>query len=113
MAMPKGIEDAAQHLAVVERQDERHGKNQIILTVYRTRAESAPGAYTYSLQCRLNRFVRSIFPHQIPGAWPTPLDAKRAAASTLRQWTGRSRAAKEHLRGLDLLSVDQLEFDFT
>lgn len=91
---------------VAERRHEKRGKDEIILTVYR-----AEGGYTYSIQCRLGRFVRSAFPHKAE-EFATPLDAKRAAATTLRQWTQRSRAAKERLRGFDLIVPNQIEFDF-
>ena len=46
---------------ITERRDEVHGKNQIILTVYRT----AHNRYTYSIQFKVGRIIRSIFPHQL------------------------------------------------
>ena len=92
---------------VAERRHEKRGKDEIILTVYR-----AAGGYTYSIQCRLGRFVRSAFPHHQAEEFATPRDAKRAAAAKLRQWTQRSRAAKNRLRDFDLMVPDQLEFEF-
>lgn len=100
-------ENTAQEFTVIERQNEKRGKNQIILTIYRTRADASE--YTYSIQCHLNRFVRAVFPHQIAATYPSPRAAKYAAVATLRQWTKQSHAAKEHLATFDLLSVDQLE----
>lgn len=92
---------------VTERRHEKRGKDEIILTVYR-----APGGYyTYSIQCRLGRFVRSAFPHNAE-EFATTRDAKRAAAATLRQWTRKSRATKKRLLVFDLLSIDQIEFEF-
>lgn len=91
---------------ISERRHEKHGKDEIILTVYR-----ASGGYTYSIQCRLGRFVRSAFQHQSE-VFATPRDAKRAAAATLRQWTRKSRATKKRLLVFELLSIDQIEFEF-
>lgn len=91
---------------VAERRHEKRGKDEIILTVYR-----ASCGYAYSIQCRLGRFVRSTFPHKAE-VFATPRDAKRAAAATLRQWTQRSRATKKRLLVFDLLSIDQMEFEF-
>lgn len=91
---------------VAERRHEKRGKDEIIITVYRE-----AGGYTYSIQCRLGRFVRSAFPHHAE-EFATPRDAERAATTTLRQWTQRSRAAKEHLRCFDLMVPNQLEFEF-
>lgn len=91
---------------VAERRHEKRGKDEIILTVYR-----AAGGFTYSIQCRLGRFVRSTFPHNAE-EFATPRDAKRAAAATLRQWTRKSRAAKKRLLDFDLLSIDQIEMEF-
>lgn len=91
---------------VSERRHEKRGKDEIILTVYR-----ASGGYTYSIQCRLGRFVRSAFPHKSE-VFATPRDAKRAAVATVRQWTRKSRATKERLHGFGLMMPDQLEFEF-
>ena len=97
-------------MTVCERIDEKHAKNEIILTVYRNDNSES---YTYSLQCHLNRFVRAIFPHQLTEAYPTPQTAKLAAVDLLAAWTKSSRAAKEHLRAFNITSCPyQLEFDF-
>lgn len=92
---------------IAERRHEKHGKDEIILTVYR----APDGTYTYSVQCRLGRFVRSSFPRQAE-EFTTPLAARRAACASLRKWTRKSRAAKKRLFAFALLDPDQLEFDF-
>lgn len=93
----------------VERIDEKHGKDEIILTVYGTE----DGRFTYSLQCRVSRIIRAIFPHQIQDNFLTSAKAKAAAIETLSAWIKPSRAAKEHLRSFDITaSPYQLEFDF-
>lgn len=94
-------------LRAVETRRETHGRDEIILTVY----ESA-GAYSYSVQCRLGRLVRAVFPPQVARTFDTPLEAKRAAASELRRWTSHSRALNARLRRFALLAVEQREFDF-
>lgn len=96
-------------LEVVECRSERHGKDEIILAVY-----SLPhgGRFTYSVQCHLGRFVQSLFPWSIAGNFTSPLEAKRAAVKTLREWTRRSRSAKERLRRFGVMAVEQREFDF-
>lgn len=94
-------------MTLIERKDEVRGKNEIILAVYKV--EDDTEKYTYSIQCKLCRFVRAVFPHQIADTYPTPRAAKKAAVSKLRQWTQHNRSAKEHLAAFDLLSVDQLE----
>lgn len=95
-------------LTVVEQWQEKHGKDEIILTVYRL----PDGAYSYSVQCHLGRFVRSVFPQSVGGKYESSLAAQRAAVSTLRQWTRTNRAARERLRRFALISVGQREFDF-
>lgn len=88
---------------------ERHGRDEIIIITY---AIPDGAGYTYSVQCRLGRFVRSAFPHQLNDRLPRQEDIQRAAVNLLRQWTRKSRAAKNRLREFDLLAVGQREFDF-
>lgn len=93
----------------IERIDEKHGKDEVILTVYATEG----GQFTYSLQCRVSRIIRAVFPHQIQDNFLTSAKAKAAAVETLCAWIKPSRAAKEHLRSFDITaSPYQLEFDF-
>lgn len=84
----------------VERINEKHGKDEIILTVYGTE----DGKYTYSLQCAVSRVIRAVYPHQLPDSFDSPTLAKRAAVDTLCSWTQFSRAAKEHLKSFDFFS---------
>ncbi len=93
-------------LAVVQTLHEKRGKDEIIITTYKL-----PDGYTYSIQCRLGRFVRAVYPHQLIHPINKD-DVQQSAVSTLRQWTRHSSAAKERLRNFDLLSVGQLEFSF-
>ena len=93
----------------IERICEKHGKDEIILTVYGTE----DGRFTYSLQCAVSRIIRAVFPHQISEIYSTPTEAKRAAIDTLFSWTKSSRAAKEHLKTFNITACPcQLEFDF-
>lgn len=93
----------------IERICEKHGKDEVILTVYGIEG----GEYSYSLQCSVSRTIRAIFPHQVSGIYSTPTEAKRAAIDTLFSWTKSSRAAKEHLKTFDITACPyQLEFDF-
>lgn len=102
--------NTARDFPVIERIDEKRGKDEIILTVYQTHADSEE--YTYSLQARIAAIIRAIFPHQIRSTYPTPTAAKRAAIETLCQWA-KGRAAKERLALFDITaSPYQLEFDF-
>ncbi len=93
----------------IERICEKHGKDEVILTVYATEG----GQFTYSLQCRVSRIIRAVFPHQIQDSFLTSAKAKAHAVETLYAWIKPSRAAKEHLRLFDITaSPYQLEFDF-
>lgn len=93
----------------IERICEKHGKDEIILTVYGTE----DGRFTYSLQCAVSRIIRAVYPHQISESFASQVQAKRAAVDTLYAWIKPSRAAKEHLRSFDITaSPYQLEFDF-
>ena len=97
-----------QPLTIADTLHEKRGKDEIIITTY---ALPDGESYTYSIQCRLGRFVRAAYPHN----HPAPLrkdDVQKSAVSTLRQWTRTSRAAKERLRWFDLTNVGQLEFEF-
>ena len=84
----------------IERIFEKHGKNEITLTVYGTE----DGRFTFSLQCAVSRVIRAVFPHQLPDSFDSPTLAKRAAVDTLCSWTKFSRAAKEHLKSFDFFS---------
>lgn len=88
---------------ITERRDEVHGRNQIILTVYRT----AQNRYTYSIQLKVGRIIRSIFPHQLETNWASPLQAKHAAFNTMLSWTKNSRSAKKSLFDFEIMNVDQ------
>lgn len=88
---------------ITERRDEVHGKNQIILTVYRT----AHNRYTYSIQLKVGRIIRSIFPHQLDKNYDSPLQAKHAAFNTMLSWTKNSRSAKKSLFDFEIMNVDQ------
>lgn len=93
----------------VERIDEKHGKDEIILTVYGTE----DGRFTYSLQCAVSRIIRAVYPHQLPESFASPPLAKRDAVDTLYGWLKPSRAAKKRLKSFDIPSCPfQLEFDF-
>lgn len=96
-------------LTVVEQRHEKHGKDEVIITVY----SQPPGTFTYSVQCRLGRLIQAVYPHQLHAGYTSPRDALRAAVSTLHQWTRTSRAAREHLYAFDIVeSLWQQEFDF-
>lgn len=82
----------------IERINEKHGKDEIILTVYGTE----DGRFTFSLQCAVSRVIRAVYPHQLPDSFDTPTLAKRAAVDTLCSWTQFSRAAKKHLKSFDI-----------
>lgn len=93
----------------IERICEKHGKDEIILTVYGTE----DGRFTYSLQCAVSRIIRAVYPHQISESFASQVQAKRDAVDTLYAWIKPSRTAKEHLRSFDITtSPYQLEFDF-
>ena len=94
----------------IERICEKHGKDEVILTVYATEG----GQFTYSLQCHVSRIIRAIFPHQIQEHFLTSAKAKAAAVETLSAWIKTSRAAKKRLKSFDIPSCPcQLEFDFS
>lgn len=92
-----------ENLTTIECRDEIHGKNQIILTVYRT----AQNRYTYSIQLKVGRIIRSIFPHQLDTNYDSPLQAKHAAFYTMLSWTKNSRSAKKSLFDFEIMNVDQ------
>jgi hypothetical protein len=84
----------------IERIFEKHGKNEITLTVYGTE----DGRFTFSLQCAVSRVIRAIYPHQLPDSFDSPILAKRAAVDMICSWTQFSRTAKEQLKSFDFLS---------
>lgn len=95
-------------LPIIDTLREKHGKDEIIITTY---ALPDGQTCTYSIQCRLGRFVRAIYPHQLPDRLRKQ-EVQKAAVSTLRRWTRQSRAAKDRLRQFDLTNVGQIEFEF-
>lgn len=98
-----------QQLPVAQTLHEKRGKDEIIITTY---ALPDGDSYTYSIQCRVGRLVRAVFPPQIARTFATPLEAKRAAVAKIRQWTNHSRSLNARLRCFTLLTVEQREFDF-
>lgn len=86
----------------IEKRDEVHGKNQIILTVFQVE-----NGFSFSVQCKVSRIIRSIFPHQIKEIYKSPLDAKHAAFELLLSWVKHSRTARQQLFCFDLVNVDQ------
>lgn len=96
-------------LSIADTLREKRGKDEIIITTY---ALPDGQTYTYSVQCRLGRFVRAIYPHQFPDRLRKE-DVQKSAVITLRRWTSQSRAAKDRLRQFDLMTIGQLEFDFS
>ena len=96
-------------MTISEQIDEKHGKDEVVLTVYR----SEDNNFTYSLQCHVSRIIRAIFPHQLTEVYSSPQKAKRAAIDTLFDWIKQSRTAKEHLRTFCITDCPyQLEFAF-
>ena len=76
----------------IERINEKHGKDEVILTIYGTE----DGRFTYSLQCAVSRVIRAVYPHQLPDSFDSPTLAKLDAVNTLYDWTKFSRAAKKN-----------------
>ena len=96
-------------MTLVEKKEERHGKDIIVLTIYALE----DGSFTFSLQCAIAGIIRAMFPHQIKETYPTPVQAKKAAISTLASWSTQNHTAKEHLTAFGITSCcTQLEFDF-
>lgn len=91
------------NLTTIESRDEVHGKNQIILTVYRTEENR----FTFSIQLKVGRIIRSIFPHQLETNWDSTIQAKHAAFNTMLSWTKHSRSAKKSLFDFEIMNVDQ------
>lgn len=91
------------NLTTIECRDEVHGKNQIILTVYRTEDKR----FTFSIQLKVGRIIRSIFPHQLETNWDSTIQAKHAAFNTMLSWTKNSRSAKKSLFNFEIMNVDQ------
>ncbi len=84
----------------LERINEKHGIDEIILTVYGTE----DGKFTFSLQCAVSRVIRAIYPHQLSETFDSPTLAKLAAVNTLNDWTKFSRAAKKKLKSFTIRS---------
>ena len=84
----------------VERINEKHGKDEVILTIYGTE----DGKFTYSLQCAVSRVIRALYPHQLSETFDSPTLAKLAAVNTLNDWTKFSRAAKKKLKSFTIRS---------
>lgn len=84
----------------VEQINEKHGKDEVNLTVYVTE----DGRFTYSLQCAVSRVIRALYPHQFSETFESPTLAKLAAVNTLYDWTKFSRAAKEKLKTFNIRS---------
>ena len=86
----------------VERINEKHGKDEVILTIYGTE----DGKFTYSLQCAVSRVIRALYPHQLSETFDSPTLAKLAAVNTLNDWTKFSRAAKKKLKSFTRLKTE-------
>lgn len=95
-------------MTLIEKNDETHGKDEIILSVYK----SEENKFTFSVQCHLGDLTRAIFPHAHKQSFSTERAAKKAAVSLLYDWVGHSKKNRERLEKFYSLEVEQLEFDF-
>ena len=96
-------------MTLVEKKEERHGKDIIVLTIYALE----DGSFTFSLQCAVAGIIRASYPHQLPDKYASPASAKTAALTLLKTWTAQSRTAKARLKEFGITFCDtQLEFNF-
>ena len=96
-------------MTLVEKKEERHGKDIIVLTIYALE----DGSFTFSLQCAVAGIIRATYPHQLPDKYASPASSKTAALTLLKNWAAQSRTAKTRLKDFGITFCDtQLEFNF-
>lgn len=93
------------NLTPIERRDEIHNRNQIILVIYKTE----DNRFSFSIQLKIGKIIRSIFPHQLDETWSSIIEAKHAAFNIMLSWTKNSRTAKKSLFDFEVMNVDQLQ----
>ena len=83
---------------------EQHGLSQIIITIY-----AVYGGYTYGINCKLGKFIKSVYQRteEIPAT--TVLSARLKAADIIKSWADEQPSLKKHLRQFDIIDCRQQE----
>ena len=90
---------------ILWRRDERHGRDQLIVTLY----QEPDGDVSFSVQARLGSMIRAAFPSDEQAKCSTPEAARFSAARLLAQWTQSNPAAKARLKAFDQYPPAQRE----
>lgn len=90
---------------ILWRRDERHGRDQLIVTIY----AEPDGLISFSVQARLGSMIRAAFPSDAQAKATTLQAARQNAARLLAQWTQGNPAAKSRLKAFDQFNPAQRE----
>ena len=90
------------NLPVVWEQNETKPDSQIILRIYR-----GENYFLFSIDAKLGRFIKSVYPHKEKDCYPSLQTAKEAAAAIIRSWYKTNKKVAKYLNLFDVQYCDQ------
>lgn len=90
------------NLPVVWEQNQEKSDSQIILRIYQGK-----NCFLFSIDAKLGRFIKSIYPHEEKDCYPTLQSAKEAGASQIRSWYKTNKKVSKYLNLFDVQLCDQ------
>ena len=89
-------------LQIVQKIEENKNGSQIILIIY-----SDNDGFVYSLNCKINRLIRSYYPTEKETKYQTEKDVQRAAVYRIQSWIGNNPKLKKLLSEFEIANYQQ------
>lgn len=93
---------SVKNLPVIWEQNQTKADSQIILRIYQN-----GNIFLFSIDAKLGRFIRSVYPHEQKYCYSSLQDAKTAAATILRSWCNAGKKIAKYLELFDIQYCDQ------
>ena len=90
------------NLPVIWEQNETKSNSQIILRIYQ-----GESYFLFSIDAKLGRFIKSVYPHEEKDCFPSLQTAKEAAATIIRSWYKTNKNVAKYLILFDVQYCDQ------
>ena len=90
------------NLPVVWERNEIKPDSQIILRIYQGK-----NCFLFSIDAKLGRFIKSVYPHKEKDCYPSLQTAKEAAAAIIRSWYKTNKKVAKYLNLFDVQYCDQ------
>lgn len=90
------------NLPVIWEQNETKSDSQIILRIYQ-----GENYFLFSIDAKLGRFIKSVYPHEEKDCFPSLQTAKEAAATIIRSWYKTNKKVAKYLILFNVQYCDQ------